>query len=126
MGTVNKVMLVGWLGKDPELRDNGVCKFSLATDDYAGKDSTKTNWHRITCFGKTAENCAKFLSKGRQVHVEGRIDYSEWEDNGVKKYGTEIIADRVTFLGGKQEQVATEPESGNLSDGDENESDLPF
>ena len=124
---MNKVILIGRLGADPESREaqsgTALCKFRIATDDYAGKNETKTNWHRITCFGKTAENCAKYLSKGRLVSVEGRVDYSEWEKDGEKRYGTEIIADRVTFLGGKQEQVATEPESGNSQGGDE---DLPF
>ena len=129
MGTVNKVMLVGRLGKDPELRDNGVCKFNIATDDGRG-DRDETNWHTITCFGKNAENAAKYLSKGREVHIEGRVKNNNYESDGVKHYAYEIIAERVTFLGGRQEQVATESEGGNSSEGYEpsgdDDDDLPF
>lgn len=96
---MNKVIICGNLGQDLELRktksDTSVCNLSVAT-----KYEDNTEWHRVVAFGKTAENCAKYLSKGRQVLVEGRLQTREWEKDGEKRYTTEIVAERVQFIGG--------------------------
>jgi single-strand DNA-binding protein len=110
MASVNKVILIGNLGRDPELRytKNGqaVANFTLATTERfspreGGEAREQTEWHRIVTWGKTAENCAQYLSKGRSVYVEGRIQSREWEDkDGNKRSTTEVVAQRVQFLGG--------------------------
>ena len=105
---VNKVILVGNLGSDPELRSTpsgtSVCEFRLATNEsWKGKDGQsqdRTEWHRIVVWGRLGENCSKFLSKGRQVFLEGRLQTRSWEDKeGNKRYTTEIVARDVQFLG---------------------------
>ena len=124
MGSVNKVILVGNLGKDAELRatsgGNSVATFNLATtevwNDKQGQKQEKTEWHRVVVWGKTAEALAQYLTKGKQVYVEGRIPTRKWEDkDGHDKFTTEIKADRLTLLGGggkETGQAATrEPES---------------
>ncbi len=108
MSGVNKVIIVGNLGNDPEIKTVGqggtVARFSVATSEsWVGKDGQKqdrTEWHRIVVWGKQAENCAKFLSKGRQVYVEGKLQTRSWDDatTGQKKYSTEIVAQTVQFL----------------------------
>ena len=109
MASVNKVILVGNLGRDPELRytqgGQPVANFSLATTENFntrdGQRQERTEWHRIVVWGKTAENCAQYLSKGRSVYLEGRIQTREWEDKeGQKQRTTEIVAQTVQFLGG--------------------------
>lgn len=106
--SVNKVILVGNLGKDPELRTTpsqvSVGTFTLATSerrkDQSGNWGDHTEWHNIVCFGNTAENCQKFIKKGRQVYVEGKIQTRKWQDKeGKDRYTTEIVADRIVFLG---------------------------
>jgi single-strand DNA-binding protein len=108
MAGVNKAILVGNLGRDPELRHtpNGqaVVNFTLATSeswtDKSGERQERTEWHRIVVWGKTAEMCNQYLSKGRTVYVEGRIQTREWEDkDGNKRYTTEINASTVNFIG---------------------------
>ena len=108
MAGVNKAILVGNLGRDPELRQtpNGqsVVNFTLATSetwtDKSGERVERTEWHRIVVWGKTAEMCNQYLSKGRTVYVEGRIQTREWEDkDGNKRYTTEINANTVNFIG---------------------------
>ena len=108
---VNKVILVGHLGADPELRNTAsgqaVCEFRIATSeswkDKNGQRQERTEWHRVVVWGKTAEICAKYLSKGRQAYIEGRIQTRSYEDKeGVKRYITEIVANDVQFLGGGQ------------------------
>lgn len=108
-GSVNKAIVLGNLGRDPEVRytqsGNPVANLNIATNRvWTGKDGQRneeTEWHRVVVFGKTAENCAKYLSKGRQVYVEGRLQTREWEDrDGNKKYTTEIVANDVQFLSG--------------------------
>ena len=108
MAGVNKAILVGNLGRDPELRHtpNGqaVVNFTLATGetwtDKSGERQERTEWHRIVVWGKTAEMCNQYLSKGRTVYVEGRIQTREWEDkDGNKRYTTEINASTVNFIG---------------------------
>jgi single-strand DNA-binding protein len=105
MGTLNKVMLIGRLGKDPEERTTAggtrVSNFSLATDTYHGTNGEKTTeWHRIVAFGKPAELCNQYLKKGQLVCIEGSLQTRSWEKSpGEKRYFTEVIASRVTFLG---------------------------
>lgn len=108
---VNKVIIVGNLGKDPEVRytqgGQAVADFTVATTeawtDKAGAQQEKTEWHRIVVWGKNAENCGKYLSKGRQVYIEGRLQTREWQDKeGQKRYTTEVVANDVMFLGGGQ------------------------
>lgn len=109
MGSVNKVILVGNLGADPELKytptNRAVCNLSVATNevwkDKGGQKQEKTEWHRVTVWGEQAENCSKFLTKGRMVYVEGKLQTRSWDDkDGKKRYSTEVVADRVVFLGG--------------------------
>lgn len=109
MAGVNKVIIVGRLGADPELKQVGqsqsVARLNIATSEaWTGKDGQKqerTEWHRVVVWGRQAENCAKHLSKGRQVYVEGRLQTRSWEDqtSGQKRYATEIVANTVQFLG---------------------------
>lgn len=111
MASVNKAILIGNLGRDPEIRYTqsglAVANFSIATseswsDKESGERKERTEWHRIVVFGKQGENCGKYLSKGRQVYVEGRIQTREWEDrDGNKRYTTEIVAADVRFLGNR-------------------------
>jgi single-strand DNA-binding protein len=112
MGSVNKVILVGNLGRDAELKftPSGfpISSFSLATTDRRkDKDNNwqeKTEWHRIKLLGKQAESLQDYLKKGKQIYVEGRLETRSWDDkDGQKKYMTEIIADRVQLLGGRGE-----------------------
>jgi len=108
MASVNKVILIGNLGRDPELRytpsGQPVANFTLATtDNYtskAGDREERTEWHRIVAWGKTAELCAQYLSKGRSVYIEGRLQTREWENKeGQKQRTTEVVANTVQFLG---------------------------
>ena len=108
-GGINKVILIGNLGNDPEMRHTpngaGVCEFRLATNeawtDKQGQRQERTEWHRVVVWGKKAEVCSKYLSKGRQVYVEGRLRTRSWEDKeGNKRYTTEVVANDVQFLGG--------------------------
>src|SRR5487761_2717373 len=110
MASVNKAILVGNLGKDPEVRylpeGGAVCNFSIATTetwkDKAGEKQEKTEWHRISMFGKLAEIAGEYLKKGSSVYVEGRIQTRKWQDkDGADKYTTEIVADRMQMLGGR-------------------------
>jgi single-strand DNA-binding protein len=155
--SVNKVILIGNLGKKPELRytpgGQAVAQFSVATNErWGGKDGQpaqeRTEWHRIVVWGRTAENCAQYLDKGRSVYVEGRLQTREWTDKeGQKKYTTEIIAQTVQFLGGKGDgggdfaagggedrMTASVPAGGGMADefsndpgmGGNGDDDLPF
>jgi len=108
--SMNKILLLGRLGKDPELRYTpsqvAVCKFSLATSekrkDQTGNYVEQTEWHNIVVFGKVAELCNQYLKKGRQAFIEGRIQTRKWQDKeGKDRYTTEIIAGSVQFLGGR-------------------------
>jgi single-strand DNA-binding protein len=109
MGSVNKVILVGNLGRDAELRYTpggaAVDPLNLAPtevwNDKQGQRQEKTEWHRIVLWGKQAETLQEYLVKGKQVYVEGRLQTRQWDDkDGNKRYTTEIKADRVTLLGG--------------------------
>ncbi|MEK6790449.1 MAG: single-stranded DNA-binding protein [Deltaproteobacteria bacterium] len=108
MAGVNKVIILGNLGKDPEIRyapsGIAVTTFSVATTeswkDKEGNKQDKTEWHRVVAFGKLAEICGEYLKKGKQVYIEGKIQTRSWEDkDGVKKYTTEIVAGTMQMLG---------------------------
>jgi single-strand DNA-binding protein len=108
MGNVNKVILVGNLGADPELKrtssNRAFCHLRVATTevfkDASGQRQERTEWHRVTVWGDTAEQCARFLTKGRSVFIEGRLETHSWDDkDGKKRWSTDIIANRVVFLG---------------------------
>lgn len=113
MSGVNKVILIGRLGKDPEVKAiaNGqnVARLTVATSETWVKDGQrqeKTEWHNITVWGKLAEICGKHLSKGRQVYIEGKLQTRSWEDqNGQKRYATDIVANTVQFLGAAGEST---------------------
>ncbi len=109
MSGVNKVIILGRLGSDPETKNissgSTVTNFSLATSeswkDKEGQKQERTEWHRVVVWGKLAEICGKYLSKGRQAFVEGRLQTRSWEDQqGNKRYTTEIVATNVQFIGG--------------------------
>jgi single-strand DNA-binding protein len=108
MGSVNKVILIGNLGADPELKytpsQRPLCNLRIATTevykDKSGQRQEKTEWHRVTVWGDQAENCNKYLSKGRSVYVEGRLQTRSYDKDGQKHYATDVVADRVVFLGG--------------------------
>ena len=117
MATVNKVILIGNLGADPELRytpsGTPVANFSLAThEQWTGKDGEKgerTEWHRIVAWGRLGEICGEYLHKGSPVYIEGRIQTRSWEDReGNKRYTTEIIAQAMQMLGGPGKEGRTE------------------
>ena len=109
MASVNKVILVGNLGRDPEVRymPNGeaVCNFSIATTenwkDKSGVKQEKTEWHNIVMYRRLAEIAGEYLKKGRPVYVEGRLQTRKWEKDGVTRYTTEIIGDQMQMLGSK-------------------------
>jgi single-strand DNA-binding protein len=109
---VNRVFLLGRLGKDPEVRQTpsgqSVCSFSLATTKTwtsNGEKKSKTAWHQVSAWSKLGDLCAQYLRKGAEAFIEGEIEYQEWTDkDGVKKYRTQIVAQSVRFIGGKQEQ----------------------
>ncbi len=122
MSSVNKVILIGNLGADPELKHtNGgiaVCTLSVATTDkkkdQAGDWTEATEWHRVNVWQKTAENCAKYLKKGSKIFVEGKIGTRKWEKDGVTMYSTEITAFTVQFLDSKdktQDSGSYQPQS---------------
>ena len=109
MASFNRVILIGNLGQDPELRhtqnQTAVCTLNIATTDYRtspdGQRQEFTEWHRVVVWGRQAENAGKYLSKGRSCMVEGRLQTRSWEDKtGQKRYTTEIVAQNVQFLGG--------------------------
>jgi len=109
MGSVNKVILVGNLGRDAELRYTpggaAVATLNMATtevwNDKSGQRQEKTEWHRVVLWGKTAESLNEYLTKGKQIYVEGRLQTRQWDDkDGNKRYTTEIRGDRVVLLGG--------------------------
>jgi single-strand DNA-binding protein len=114
MASVNKVILVGRLGKDPEIRSTPggttVAKFSIATDDrYTdrnGEKQERTEWHNITAFGKLAEICGQYLRKGKLVYIDGSIRYDSWDDKetGQKRYRTEIVANQMQMLDRKGDE----------------------
>lgn len=105
MASVNKQILIGNLGKDPELRQTAsgkaVCNFSVATTEKRGGEE-ETTWHNVVAWEKNAENAAKYLKKGSSVYVEGRTTKRKYEKDGQQRESVEVVADKVTFLGGKK------------------------
>ena len=111
-GTVNKVILIGRLGKDPEMKytpsGTAVANFTMATNesirDKEGNYTEQTEWHRVVAFGRTAEVAGEYMTKGKLVYIEGRLQTRSWDDqNGQKKYMTEIICNNLQLLGGRGE-----------------------
>lgn len=143
MGYVNKVILIGNLGKDPEIRQlpsgQNVASFSLATtENYtnkAGEKVKQTEWHRISAFGRLADIAGKYLHKGKQVYIEGKLRTRQWEDNNNQKHSmTEIIALAIQMLGQAREGTSsqeeyTEPPAEPATNGDSQsgqDDDVPF
>ena len=141
--SVNKVILIGNLGRDPEVRylpsGQALAKFSVATSesytDRNGAKQERTDWHNIVVWGKPAEACGQYLKKGRQVYIEGRISTRSYEakDGSGKRYATDIVAQRVQFLGGRPGAGSEEPpeSSGGSGGGGESpppmdDEDIPF
>ena len=129
MNGINKAIIIGTLGRDPESK-SGVVKLNIATNhkwkDRDGNMKEETEWHRVTVFGKSGEAAAKYLSKGRQVYVEGRIKTSSYENASVKHYSTQIIADTVQFIGGGKGSgdIADAPQQGGFAPAGDD--DIPF
>jgi len=118
MGSINKVILIGHLGADPEVRytagGSAVANLRIATTerfkDRDGNQQEKTEWHRVVVWGQQAEHCGQYLTKGRQVYIEGSIETREWTDKeGTKRYTTEIKARSVVFLGSGDGQSRSKP-----------------
>lgn len=143
MASVNKVILIGNLGKDPEVRYTpsgaAVANFNIATNESwtnkEGKKEERTEWHRIVCWNKIAELCGEYLSKGRTVYIEGRLQTREWNDKeGNKRYTTEVVAQTVQFLGSRGETnsrsggrpTSEAPEEAGAAPALEVEDDIPF
>lgn len=144
MSGVNKVILIGNLGANPELRytqgQQAVANLRLATTekwtDKSGQKQEATEWHRVVVWGKQAEICGQYLTKGRQVFIEGSIRTRQWQDQqGQKRYTTEIVARNVQMLGGRGEQRPTDdseatipPDESALRDdfGGGPDDDIPF
>ena len=140
---INKVILVGNVGRDPEIRytpsGDAVANFSVATserwkDKNSGEMQERTEWHRIVAWRRLGEICGEYLSKGRQVYIEGKIQTREWEDkDGNRRYTTEIIANEMKMLGPKEGgggYKPAEPPGAKEYDGpplqSEQEDDIPF
>ncbi|HSQ83468.1 MAG TPA: single-stranded DNA-binding protein [Desulfobacterales bacterium] len=142
MAGINKVILVGRLGSDPEVRytpdGTAVANFSIATSDEwtdkaTGEKKERTEWHRVVAWRKLGEICGEYLSKGRQVYVEGKLQTRSWEKDGVTRYSTEIIASDVQFLGGRNaadSYRSSEPAPSQGYEGpqltDRHDDDIPF
>lgn len=148
--SVNKVLLIGRLGNNPEIRftntGTAVANFNLATsenwNDKNGQKQERTEWHRVVVWGKLAELCEKYLSKGRQCFVEGRLQTRSWDDkDGNKRYTTEIVASTIQFLGstaGAQQgagshaganeahDLGSEPPMGGAQESSFTEDEIPF
>lgn len=135
-GSVNKVILIGRLGKDPEMRftqsGRAVTSFTMATSDYwqdqNNERQERTEWHRIVTWAKLAETCAKILSKGKLVYIEGRLQTRAWDDkDGNKRYTTEIVANTMQILSPMDAQESRDiNDSGSISQEPEGFDDVPF
>jgi single-strand DNA-binding protein len=124
---MNRVMLIGRIGQDPEFRytpsGTALAKFSLATNRRKRNGAEQPpDWHRITVWSKLAEVCAQHLTKGKQVMIEGRIEYGSYEKNGVKHYTTDIIAENLEMLGRRGADEAVAPSGSERVE----ENDIPF
>ena len=136
MAGLNKVILIGNLGKDPELRftpdGTPVANFSIATSEHwkdkkTGKKREKTEWHRIVAWRRLAEICDDYLTKGRQVSIVGKLQTRSWEKDGITRYTTEIVADDVQFLGkNPRTNEADTPPAPVEAPPETPEEDIPF
>ena len=139
MAGLNKAILIGNLGRDPEVRytPNGlaVANFSIATSETwtrEGEKETRTEWHRIVAFGKLGEICGEYLAKGKQVYIEGRIQTRDWTDrDGNKRYTTEIVASNMLMLGardmaGRAPSSTPEPSPDFPNFPNDKDDDIPF
>lgn len=143
MAGINKVILVGRLGRDPEVRytpdGTAVANFTVATseewkDKATGEKKERTEWHRIVAWRRLGEICGEYLSKGKQVYIEGRIQTREWEDrDGNRRYTTEIVASDVQFLGSREPMDTARPsveppapDFSGPSDSEAQDDDIPF
>ena len=142
MAGINKVIIIGRLGRDPEVRytqdGTAVANFSVATsEEWRDKDSgekrERTEWHRIVAWRRLGELCGQYLSKGRQVYIEGKLQTRSWEQDGVKRYSTEIVASDVQFLGGRDGGPGGDASQGGFQGGppeppfaDDQDDDIPF
>ena len=135
MASINKVILIGNLGRDPEVRytkgGNAVANLNLATNevwnDKSGQRQERTEWHRVVVWGKQAEIAREYLSKGRQIYVEGSLQTRQWDDkDGQKRYTTEIRCQRFVMLGGRGESSAATPEPEIPPDPSYNDDNIPF
>lgn len=113
MSSLNKAMVIGNLGRDPEVRytqdGKAIANFSVGTTDKwkdktTGENKEKTEWHRVTAFGRLGEICGEYLLKGKQVYIEGKLRTRSWEKDGITRYTTEIEAFTMQMLGGKNDQ----------------------
>ena len=133
---INKVILVGNLGQDPEVRYTtsgaAVTNITVATteswtDKNTGQKQEKTEWHRVVFFGRLAEIAGEYLRKGRQVYIEGRLQTRKWQDkNGQDRYTTEIVANEMQMLGGNPSGGKVQFGGAPASPGDEFDDDVPF
>jgi len=136
---LNKVFLIGNLGRDPEIRTTpsgqSLAKFSIATTDRwrdrEGNRQERTEWHNIVCWGRQAEIAGQYLSKGRQIFVEGRLQTDSWEDreSGQKRYRTEIVCNNFQMLGGRGDGPDSQPEPPDTDssfDAGAEDDDIPF
>ncbi len=125
-GSVNKVILIGTLGRDPEMRylpnGNAVCSVSLATDEgyrdkNTGQQVDKTEWHRVEAFGRLAEIMGEYTKKGSKLYIEGKLRTDEYEKDGIKRYSTKIIANEMTMLDSRNSQDQGAGMGGNMGAG---------
>ena len=150
MAGVNKVIILGNLGADPELRSSpsGVtsCRLSIATsmnwtDKGSGEKKEKTEWHRVVFFGRSAEVIDQYLKKGQQLYIEGRLQTSKYEKDGIERFSTDIIGASFNFISGSgsasqnsnqfsddinQDKNNNQKDSGSSSNSDDFEDDIPF
>ena len=134
---VNKVILIGNLGRDPEIRSTttgtAVANISMATNrrwnDRDGNRQEATEWHRVVCFGRQAEVAGQYLTRGRQIYVEGRIQTQSWEDRetGETKYATEVVCERFQMLGQRGDRGGPAPAADGADQGPPpQDGDIPF
>jgi len=140
MAGINKAMIIGRLGRDPEVRytqdGRAIASFSVATseewkDKATGEKRERTEWHRIVAFGRLGEICGEYLAKGRQVYIEGRLQTRSWEKEGVTRYTTEIVANNMQMLeskgsGGGSSSAPNEPPFPDSSGSGPADDDIPF
>ena len=136
MASINKVIIVGNLGKDPEVRyttdNNAIANVSIATTDRykdktTGEQKEITEWHRVVFFNRLGEIAAEYLKKGSQVYIEGKLRTRKWTDkDGAEKYTTEIIADQLQMLGGRTSEATNAPPAPKAKPADDLDDDIPF